>query len=235
MLSFAPALLALVLAAGQAAPPAPVSIESKARDFVTNFAAGRLQVAAKDFNQQMASVITPTALAQLRKDVEAAVGRFQSLGSAKHFRADEFRVVELVAKHEHSSVSFRVQFDDYDRIGAIFADPIVAPKIDPALEDVARQFLARFNDKQYGLAVGVFDFSMRKQLPPFKLAELGQAIATQFGAFQSITKTTQVVDGEYRIVTILTKFEKGPVEVRLVFNGDGTVGGLRIAPPEVAR
>ncbi len=216
-------------------PRVPVKIETIARDLVTNFNARRFAAATREFNESLAQVVTPAVLAEQKTIIDSQVGAFLSITSAREYRHDDFPVVELTCRHERASIAFRVVFDHYNRIGAIFTDPVVAPKVDAELEAAAREFLKNFAAGEFEKATKGFNPSMRTQLTPAKLAELGQSIASRFGKFRSVDEVSQASDEKLRAVTISASFDKSPVEVRLVFSVDGAIAGLRIGPLTTVR
>ncbi len=229
MLFLASMLFGSLLAA-QGAPRVPVKIESIARDLVSNFTSSRFQAATREFNEELAVVVTPAVLAEQKRIVEGQVGVFRSITSVRQYLHEDFRVVELTCKFDRDSVSFRVVFDHYSRIGAVFIDPVLKPKVEPELEAIAREFLTNFAAGRFELATKGFDPTMRTQLTPAKLAEMGKSISTSFGNLRSVDEVQQASDDKLRAITLVTSFDRSPVEVRLVFNVDGKIAGLKMGP-----
>lgn len=218
------------LLAAQPVPRVPVTIESTARDLVSNFTSSRFLAATREFNEELAVVVTPAVLADQKRIVEGQVGVFRSITSVREYRNEDFQVVELTCKFDRASVSFRVVFDHYNRIGAVFIDPVVKPKVEPELEAIAREFLTNFASGGFELATKGFNPTMRTQLTPARLAEMAQSISTQFGSLRSVDEVEQASDDKLRAITLMTSYDKSPVEVRLVFSVDGAIAGLRIGP-----
>ena len=74
--------------------------EAMARELVTNFAAGRFDAVAKDFNDSLRSALQPDTLAALKQQVQTMAGAFQFIRDVKSSREkDGSNSVELVAQH----------------------------------------------------------------------------------------------------------------------------------------
>jgi hypothetical protein len=227
------ALVSFVFASLLAATPVPtgpVRLEPVARDLVVNFTAGRFAAATREFNANLATIVTPEVLEGQKKAIEAQVGAFQAIRTLRQFQHEEFRVVEVTCQYEKAQVAFQVVFDKDNRIGAVHMNPVGATKVDPVLEALAREFHADFTAKRFGPATKAFNPTMRAQLPVTKLASLERTVATTFGAFQSIDRVTQESDDQLRAVALITTYEKSSVEVRVVFDRDGKIGGIRVGP-----
>ncbi|MBV9493851.1 MAG: DUF3887 domain-containing protein [Acidobacteria bacterium] len=222
--------LTLAVAAGNPASRMHAGIENTARELVTNFAMGRLQQATKDFNDDMAATAPLDVMAEQKKLLEDVAGRFQTIVGSREYRQEAFRTVEVTCRYTKSQVLFRISFDETDRIGAVRFDPVTPAKLDPALEASSRAFLTEFTSGQYEQAAKRFDANLSRQLDAEKLADLGKTIATRFGTYRSITDIVPSADGIYRVVTMETKYDGAPVELRLHYNPDGSIAGMRIGP-----
>jgi hypothetical protein len=234
MPTFTALFLATLLAAGPAVRP-PVTIEATAREVVANFAAGKFKAVTKDFNDELAPQVTPAVVDQLRQQVEAAAGPFRAITSVRHFRHEGQRVVELTCAYARSLVAFRIVFDNYDRISQVYVDPVETPKVDPALEAVARKFVANFTAGRFDFATMSFDKTLRAQLTATKLGELAKTVTTRFGAYRSISEVSQTVDETYRTIAVKTVYENAPVEFLVAFNTAGLISGVRVGPLTAAR
>ena len=230
-------VLSVLLATNQLPPQlrnVHVPLETKARELVANLTAGKFDAVTKDFNEDMLAAATPQVLAEQKQILENAVGRYRGITSARQYRQDGFRVVDVTCRYEKSPAVFHVTFDDTDRIGAVRFTPVETPQVDPALEATAREFLTNFTAGNFEAASARFDTNMHRQLTPAKLAELAKTITTRHGAFRSVTAVAAAVDGPYRVI-ILTAAHDVPVEVRVVYDPQGAIAGLRMGPTVAAR
>jgi plasmid stabilization system protein ParE len=203
--------------------------EKTARVFFTNFAAGRFDAAAKDFNDKLRAAAPVATLKSMREQIESQAGAFQYISDTREMEQDKFRVFELIAEYEKSAVSVRVVFAE-NRIGAVLFNPLVAERIDPTLERVARELLASLTAGRFEAVGKVFDQNMREQLPPRKLAELARNVTETFGRFLTVTRVRQKTEPTRRSIELIAAYEKSPVKVSVVFDSQGGVNGLNIAP-----
>ena len=127
------------------------------------------------------------------------------------------------------SDAVRVMFDDEDRIASVFFDPLTV-KPDPILETNARELLAAFMGGELEIVSRNFDATMHAQLPPAKLAELRRQTIELFGTFRSVTQVRQRNETRYRILDLVTEWEKSKVVVSVTFDRNARVSGLRIGP-----
>jgi hypothetical protein len=220
--------LATLIAATPAARPYG-RLETIAREFVANFNASKFKAAGKDFNEQLAGMVTPAVFADVKRQVDAQSGTFRSISAAREYRHENSRAVELLGKHDRGMVAYRVVFDQFQRVAAIYVDPVKA-QFDAALERTARDFVTNFTAMRWDLASKSFTNALRGQLTTEKLAELSRNVVMQYGAFQSIAEATPSLDGDLRTVTVKTIYASSPVDVRLTFDSKGAIAAVRLAP-----
>jgi hypothetical protein len=223
-------IASLLLTALFAAGPRPKlqsPIETTARLFLSNFAAGRFEQATRDFNDDLRPVVTTAMLADLKKQFNQQAGVFLSVTEVHQRRQEGSRAIELIARFSKSPVSVVVVFDQLDRIASINANPI-GP--DPALESAARALLANFIAARYDEVGKAFDDTMRKQLPPPALANLATSIADNFGTYQSVSGVKQNANPPYRVIEMTLAYTKLPVSFRVAFDLQNRVAALQISP-----
>jgi hypothetical protein len=208
-------------------------IESSARMFLSNFAAGRFDDATRDFNDELRPVVTKAMLGDLKKQFDQQAGVFLSVSEVHQRTQQGFRAIELIARFSKSPVSVVVLFDPLDRIGAIYANPLGPAAPDPALEASARALLANFVAGRYDEVGTAFDDTMRKQLPPAALANLAASVAESFGAYQSVTAVKQSSNPPYRVIEMTLAYTKQPASFRVAFNLQNRVAALQILPGQV--
>lgn len=227
-------LATIVLTAFFATAPKPPLVKSpfemKARDFMTNFVAARYDAASKDFNESMRKTVAPATLAYFKSELDTQVGAFRSMGDFQQARDGGFWAMKFNARYDKFPVAFKIVFDADGQIGALFVNPQLPQKVDPALEAVAREFLSDISAARFDVAGKKFDEAMRRQLPPPRLAEFAKNLTLQFGAFRSINEVRQNVENDRRAVELVSTFERSAVSVVVVFDGIGNIAGVRIGP-----
>jgi hypothetical protein len=112
----------------------------------------------------------------------------------------------------------------------IAADP--APAELPAR---ATEFVRTLSRDDFAAAVKDFDDTLAKVLPADRLKTVWQGVTGRFGAFKEATDTRVEQRGKLTIVYVVSKFEKAPLDVRVVFDSDKKVSGLQFLPPARAR
>jgi hypothetical protein len=230
-ISFVNTIAALVLTALFAANPRITNhspYELMARELLENFAAGRFELAAKDFDESLRTAVPLSMLREMKAEIDAKLGAYRFVSEAKQRKEGGLPVIELISTFEKGPASVRVLFDYEGRVGTVLINPIV--KADPKLEAAARDLFTNFNAGRFDLAAVRFDPTMRAQLPPARLAELHTQVADVFGAFRTVTDVQQKSDRDHEAIELITAYEKALVAVRVVFDRAGRVSGLNIAP-----
>ncbi len=208
----------------------PTPIESTARALLVNFAAGRMAAASMDFNDALRPVVTPVLLAEVKTSLDQQAGKFWSVTEARQRRQDGFRAIELIARFEKMPVSVVVVFDSFDRVGAVYFNPLPASNGDPALEKTARELLTALVARRFGDMTGLFDAAMSAQLTPTGLEGLAASMAEVYGTFRSVRGVQQSRDGNLRFVDLALDYTRAPLTFRVAFDGQGRVAALRITP-----
>lgn len=214
-------------------PKLQTPIETTARTFLANFAAGRFDDATRDFNDDLRPVVTKAMLADMKKQFDQQAGTFLSVTEVKQRMQQGYRAVELIARFSKSPVSVVVLFDPFDRIGAINASPLGPPPVEPALESAARALLTNFVAARYDEVGNAFDETMRRQLPPPALANLAANVAETFGDYRSVTSIKQSANPPYRVIEMTLAYTKQPVSFRVAFDLRDRISSLQIAPAHV--
>jgi dienelactone hydrolase len=98
----------------------------------------------------------------------------------------------------------------------------------------ARAFVAALTCGDFAAAVGDFDATMQKVLPADKLKTTWESVTQQFGPFQKAADPRTEIKGQFVFVYVPCQFEKGPLDVRVVFNAEKRIGGLQFLPPKPA-
>ena len=222
----------LILAATHLPPPpfVPWPEDKAARELLTNFNAGELTLAAKDFNGDMRATTTPAILKKVKQELDEGAGAFKEVTETRHAKDAGFRIVVFLCAYEKGPVDFEVTFDHSGHVGAISVKRIVDEKPDAKLEAAARQFVDDFTTRRFEVAGKAFDGNLQQQLTPGKLAALSQDVSRRYGTFQSVTKVSQRQQNVYRVIDLTAAFDRSPAAFSLVFDGAGRIAGVHIEP-----
>jgi hypothetical protein len=93
-------------------------------------------------------------------------------------------------------------------------------------KDVARELAAR----QYDKVEARFDARMASGMPLEKLQSFWDATLGQVGPFKSITGAASAELQGYHVVMLNCAFEKGPLNLRLVFDKESKIAGFFLLP-----
>ena len=226
-------IAAILMTASVALPPAPLvpmTIDDPARALLANFNAGKFDAASKDFNEKMRATVTPALMAKLKQQLDQESGAFKKVNDFRHLKLDGFRVVQFVCQYEKGEVSFQVLFDANDHVGSIMLKRIVPDAVDSSIEATARELLEDFTAKRFEAAGKHFDDTMRAQLPPARLAQLNNSVRERFGTFISVTKVVQRPQDAYRVIDLISAYERSAVTFSVVFDGSGKIAGVHVNP-----
>jgi uncharacterized protein len=108
---------------------------------------------------------------------------------------------------------------------------VIATETPADFPDTAKAFVLTLSREDFPAAVKDFDETMTKVLNADRLKTVWQSVTGRFGAFKEATDTRVEQKGKLTIVFVASKFEKGPLDVRVVFDADKKIAGLQFLPP----
>src|SRR5262249_30412077 len=123
-------------------------------------------------------------------------------------------------------VLMRVTFDMEDKIAAVEFNQ---QAIDP-LEAAARKFFTNFIAERYEEASADFSATLREQLPLARLRALRSETVTVYGPYDALLEAQSRENQGFKIIDLKTRWGNSMVTVSVVFDNDGHIAGLRIAP-----
>lgn len=94
----------------------------------------------------------------------------------------------------------------------------------------AREFVQLLGDDQPAQAVSRFDETMKRAMPAARLQQMWQSLEQQQGSFRGIVGAVPGMKNGYDIVDVTCEFAKGRLNLQVVFNADGRIGGLWVQP-----
>ncbi|HUV40717.1 MAG TPA: M56 family metallopeptidase, partial [Sedimentisphaerales bacterium] len=117
-------------------------------------------------------------------------------------------------------------------LGAVFltnAQPASQPD-DTPVADLAKDFVALLVNEQFPDAVEQFDKTMKKSLPADKLASTWRSTTAPAGPFVQQLGIRQEKFLASDIVIVTCEFEKGPLDVKVVYDSQRRISGLWLLP-----
>ena len=213
-------------------PPAVVEspVETRAREFVANFEAGRMDLATKDFNENLSRLVTPELMKAVHEQAYASLGHFVAITELNQWPDANGRMVAAVCKYEKSNAVFRLSFDADNRIASMVLDPLKNEPPDPLLEAAARALLRQFVAGNYEAMSRQFDKKLRAQLQPMKLATLHSQVESSYGKFRSVKESHQINEEKYRTIELIADYERSPVSFKVAFDKTAQVTGVKLTP-----
>lgn len=82
----------------------------------------------------------------------------------------------------------------------------------------------------YATASKDFDANMKAAMTPARFEQVRSLLAQQVGAFKSITGSRTASEQGYETVYVACQFERAVIDMKVVFNDKGQVGGLWTVP-----
>ena len=98
------------------------------------------------------------------------------------------------------------------------------------LADAGGRFVYLLTKEDFATAVTQFDATMTKALPESRLQATWQDTAKQFGPFQKQLKTRTREQAGYHVAMVTCEFERGALDVKVVYDAQSRVTGLWIVP-----
>lgn len=94
------------------------------------------------------------------------------------------------------------------------------------LDALARNLVLSMAAGKYEEASKMFNKQMAAAMPASKLGELWSGLLVQAGRWLQITRTKFIQESGYRVVYVTAAFEKGSVDIKVVFDDEAKVAGL---------
>ncbi len=101
----------------------------------------------------------------------------------------------------------------------------------PVPAEVAVKFLDQIAAGNYQAATAAFTDDMKAAAPAEKLAEIWTSLQGQLGAYKKRTAVRTEKQGPFDFVLATTEFEHATVDLKVVLDAGGRIGGFFIVPP----
>ncbi len=112
----------------------------------------------------------------------------------------------------------------------LFSVQILGGSFPEELISQAKEFVDMMVKGEFSKAVENFDNVMSKAMPEEKLKEVWQTVIKKAGPFKKQKSTRTETLPKFDIVYVTCQFEKGDLDVKVVFNRDKQITGLWFAP-----
>lgn len=98
--------------------------------------------------------------------------------------------------------------------------------------EIGKEFVALLVKSKFQEAEKHFNQKMKTALPAERLAATWKSVEQSLGGYEKIVETKTEHKGDLTAVIMTTKFAKGYIDIRVVFNKKNQVGGLFFKPAE---
>ncbi len=222
--------LAVLITTG-CAKPAAVQL---ANGMVDSMAKGDFTAATKDFDAQMNAAMSPEKLRETWSQYTTEVGAFKSRTGDRETDEGGFHIVLVACQFAKTVADIKIVFDQDGKIGGLWFVPHVSPsaaKLPAGYASKHAEAMVDFMAKgNFASATKDFDSTMSSVMSADKLRETWSQLTAQVGAFNSRTGTHETDSGGYYTAYVACQFEKSPLDVKVVFDQDGKIGGLWFVP-----
>ncbi|MGW7461096.1 DUF3887 domain-containing protein [Streptomyces sp. NPDC054797] len=109
----------------------------------------------------------------------------------------------------------------------------VAAPAQSRYDRITLQALDAIVNGTYTAATAHFDPRLAKLLPPDALGEAWETYQDEFGRYRSHGDPQDIAFGEFTVVNVPLRMERGPGEFRVTFHPDGSIAGLLFLKPGV--
>ncbi|MGD8535806.1 MAG: alpha/beta fold hydrolase [Candidatus Aminicenantes bacterium] len=114
----------------------------------------------------------------------------------------------------------------------LFPTQILGDSFPEELVAHAKEFVDLMAKGEFAKAVENFDSVMSKAMPKEKLKEVWQRVIKQAGPFKKQKGTRTETLPKFDVVYVICQFEKGDIDVKVVFNREKQITGLWFAPAQ---
>jgi hypothetical protein len=97
-------------------------------------------------------------------------------------------------------------------------------------EQAAKKFVELLDNGEFAKATNAFDAEVLKAMPAEELKKTWETIVSKAGAFKRQLGARSGKSGEHELVDVQCEFAKAKIDVRVVFNKEGKIGGLFFVP-----
>ena len=102
----------------------------------------------------------------------------------------------------------------------------------PSATRLAETMVDSMAKGDFASATKDFDATMNAVLPAEKLGQSWAQVTAFAGAFKSRTESREAQEAGFQTVHVICRFEKSPIDIKVVFDKDGRVGGLWMNPTQ---
>jgi len=203
---------------------------SLALQFVQSMADGKYADATKQFDGAMNQAMSADQLKAAWEGLVGQCGAFKKLGGTRTGKEGGFEEVFVAVECEKVTFDVKVVFDKDSKIGGLWFVPHVAASASGDRTSLAIQFVQSVAGGKYADATKQFDSAMSQAEPTDKLKQSWATLIGQHGVFKQLGGTRTGQELGFEEVFVAVEFEKATIDVKVIFDAEGKIGGLWFVP-----
>jgi len=187
------------------------------------------RTAAETAKKQLNDVVSPSEYQKIGNLVGTKQTRETYLGKTLDYLD---QTISLITPGPAPDTSAEVKADSAkrkfkDTLAMLSPEQLAAAAAVPAPTNQLVDLLVK---EQFDTVVASFDPNMKTALPTDKLSETWKAVTQQAGTFKrQMGSRTEKVQ-QFNVTLVTSEFEKGPLDIKLVYNDQNQVAGLFFVP-----
>ena len=187
------------------------------------------------FDTTMKTALPENKLKEGWKGFITNAGNFKKERSTKKDKEGEYDVVYITCEFEKTPVDVKIAFNGSKEISGIWFIP-VQKDVKPGevkkseITDLAKSFFKLLLKEDFKTAETYFDVNMKSALPEVKLKGAWKTLLAQAGVYKGQKGMKKDTEAGLDVVFINCSFDKGPIDVKIVFNENKEINGLWFLP-----
>lgn len=213
-----------------------------AQSFVDQLAIGDYATPFSRFDDTMKKAMPEAKLKETWQQLLSQAGAYQKQLGTRTTEAIQggqaYRIVFVTCQFEKAIIDVRVVYNTQGQVSGLFFSQGQAPGPTPtastSLLQTAQQLVDLWAKGDYTAMSARFDAAMKAAAPESRLKLMWERLVLQLGTFteRGASRSGQVQ--AYSAVYVTCQFEKGPIDILVLFNSDGSVAGLQYAQTQNA-
>ena len=112
-----------IAASALAASGNRTALEKRARELITNLAAGRTASVASTFDARMSAALPPSKLNTVWSQIQAQAGSFKKTGAVRTTHAGGYDIILVACRFERATLDAKIVYDRKGRVAGLFFVP----------------------------------------------------------------------------------------------------------------
>lgn len=199
-----------------------------ARSFIDLLSKGDFDAAVKCLDDIMAEKMPAARLAHVWSDLVEDNGAYERQGGTWTERFQGMDAVFVTCEFEKALVDLKVVIDREAKISGFWLAKV--RPVNDRVERLGQEFVELLAKADYDRATAMFGAEMREAMTAQELRNTWDGLEAKNGALKRRIDSRIEREGGFDCVYVTCEFEKAKLDVKVVFNDRGEVGGLWFKP-----